>query len=251
MSIDMEKVNNFCKETDMDDDIFNYCVEFIKKLGNINDNIQWYEENNLSNFKTNFNGGLHYFLGSMPEKSSAVFRMYYGIKDEFYKSQDIILNYYNITYDDLQSIHKNTLNKFFMSKWQNRQWFIKSVMVVLFDINDDEDINLENAVKPNNNIDTYTKTYDMYIKGMNIKEIAAARGLTESTVFGHFIKLIPKYNLDPFKIIDKDRAKTIISVIDESGKYSLSEIKDLLPDDYDYSEIKLVRELEGLLKELI
>ena len=79
---------------------------------------------------------------------------------------------------------------------------------------------------------------------MSVSEIARERGLTVSTVFTHFISLIPKYKLDLDEIVPKERIAGILQAADTTGAVSLRAIREQLPSDYNYGEIRLVMELE-------
>lgn len=89
---------------------------------------------------------------------------------------------------------------------------------------------------------TQLETLDLYNKGMNINEIAKKRGLVRSTIIDHLSFLIEKSlikNID--KLVDKKTRKDIEQAISEAGPDKLKPIKEILGDDYEYDDIKIVR----------
>lgn len=90
-------------------------------------------------------------------------------------------------------------------------------------------------------IDTKAESYRMYREGMNIKEIAAARSVTTSTIENHLAHYVEKGELKIEDVVTPQHQKFIKGVIHSFDKaYGLSDIKKLLPDDYSYAEIKMV-----------
>ena len=94
------------------------------------------------------------------------------------------------------------------------------------------------------NKDTAQITYEMYQRNMSITEIARERGLAVSTIYSHFTKLIPKYKLNLEEILPRERIEDILKAAETTGGASLKAIKEQLPSDYNYGEIRLVMELE-------
>ncbi|MFN6963917.1 MAG: DNA helicase RecQ [Pyrinomonadaceae bacterium] len=91
--------------------------------------------------------------------------------------------------------------------------------------------------------DTYDTTLEMYRNGMSIADIAAARGLTRTTIENHLIRFIPSGEVPLDTFVSPDRYETIRDAIVRSGSTeALSPIKQLLGDDYSYTEIRAVLE---------
>jgi ATP-dependent DNA helicase RecQ len=86
------------------------------------------------------------------------------------------------------------------------------------------------------------QTLDLYLRGLNLAEIAIERSMRESTITDHLIKTIEcgyEVNLD--RIVSVDRQTAIAQAINTVGADRLTPIREHLGDSYSYEEIKLVR----------
>jgi ATP-dependent DNA helicase RecQ len=89
---------------------------------------------------------------------------------------------------------------------------------------------------------TQLETLDLYNKGKSVAEIAAERGLTENTIYGHLEFLVEKNLIkDINKLVDSKKQDKIFAAIKKVGAAKLTPIKDELGDDYSWEEIKLMR----------
>jgi len=89
---------------------------------------------------------------------------------------------------------------------------------------------------------TQLETLDLFNKGKNIKEIAENRGILAGTVAEHLSFLIEKNlikNID--KLVDKKTQEKIIKAIKKVGLEKLKPIKEILEEEIEYDEIKIVR----------
>ena len=90
-------------------------------------------------------------------------------------------------------------------------------------------------------VDTRGLTFKMFREGKTIKEIAAERSLTVGTVENHLALFVKSGDLKVDEVVSTQHQKIIRGIIKSFNKaYSLSDVKNLLPDDYTYAEIKLV-----------
>jgi ATP-dependent DNA helicase RecQ len=91
--------------------------------------------------------------------------------------------------------------------------------------------------------ETYSNTkkasYDLYLAGKSIAEIAKIRQFSMSTIENHLAYYVAAKFLDINKFITPEKAINIKKVCDEKGVDSLRIIKDELGDDYSYGEIRL------------
>ena len=86
-------------------------------------------------------------------------------------------------------------------------------------------------------------TFTMFNEGMSVAEIAVQRSLAPSTIETHLAAFVTTGLLDITKIIPKDRLKKIQEAIKMSGQTSaLKPIKDVLPEEYSYGEIRMAME---------
>jgi ATP-dependent DNA helicase RecQ len=86
------------------------------------------------------------------------------------------------------------------------------------------------------------QTLDLYLRGLNLAEIAIERSMRESTITDHLIKTLEcgyEVNLD--RIVAVERQQAIEQAINAVGADRLTPIREHLGDSYSYEEIKLVR----------
>lgn len=90
-------------------------------------------------------------------------------------------------------------------------------------------------------VDTKALTFKMFRDGKTLKEIAAERSLTVGTVENHLAHFVEQGELEIGEVVSSQHQKIIRGIVKTFNKaYSLSEVKNLLPNDYTYAEIKLV-----------
>ncbi len=89
---------------------------------------------------------------------------------------------------------------------------------------------------------TFLKTFELYQEGCHsISEIAKARGLATSTIGEHLACLIEQgYPVEIDKFVSNEKREAILKVIERTGAERLNPIKDSLPQDYTYEEIRFV-----------
>lgn len=90
-------------------------------------------------------------------------------------------------------------------------------------------------------VDTKQETFKLLQEGMTLQEIAKARSLTVGTIENHLASYVEQGKLAIDDVVST-RHQTVIRGIASSfdKAYSLSDVKNLLPDDYTYAEIKMV-----------
>lgn len=90
-------------------------------------------------------------------------------------------------------------------------------------------------------VDTKALTFKMFRDGKTLKEIAAERSLTVGTVENHLAHFVEQGELEIGEVVSSQHQKIIRGIVKTFNKaYSLSQVKNLLPNDYTYAEIKLV-----------
>lgn len=88
---------------------------------------------------------------------------------------------------------------------------------------------------------TYAATKILLSKKLSLKVIAQKRGLTEQTIVSHLEKLIKageKLDIDYLKPPD-DRLQKIKEAFQKTQSDSLSQVKEILGDDFSYTELRL------------
>jgi hypothetical protein len=90
--------------------------------------------------------------------------------------------------------------------------------------------------------ETFELTYQMYQEGKSLEDIAAVRNLTKSTIEGHMSKFIEEGKVDVYKIVAKEKVEVILAELKQylDPAVGMAPIKQNLPEDYSYSEIKCV-----------
>ena len=95
--------------------------------------------------------------------------------------------------------------------------------------------------KPKTKPDTRQLSYNLYKQGYSIKEIAQERGLKPATIETHLATFVASGDIDIDSVVSPDHQQLITSVINQfTTAYTLSDIKEQLPKDYTYAEIKFV-----------
>lgn len=94
------------------------------------------------------------------------------------------------------------------------------------------------AAKPEKE-DTRLKTYEMYISGKTINEIARERGLTQITIEGHLTDCLEKgLELDYQYLIPEEHEAEIMKAIADLGTERLKPIKEAVSPEVTYTAIK-------------
>ncbi|MBQ6966057.1 MAG: helix-turn-helix domain-containing protein [Bacteroidaceae bacterium] len=90
-------------------------------------------------------------------------------------------------------------------------------------------------------VDTKRETLKLFLDGKPIKEIAAMRSLTVNTIENHLAHFVTEGELKIGDVVSTQHQKIIRGIVKSFNKaYALSDVKNLLPPDYTYAEIKLV-----------
>lgn len=93
-----------------------------------------------------------------------------------------------------------------------------------------------------NSIDRYQETYDLYLEELPIREIAERRDFTIGTIIKHLEKCEERgQTVEWGKFsIEQDKETKVIEAINKVGLEKLKPIKELVPEDISYDEIKIV-----------
>lgn len=88
--------------------------------------------------------------------------------------------------------------------------------------------------------ETRQQTLERFEKGMSVAQIAQERSLAMATVEGHLAFYVAAGRLPLERLVDQDKQDLIRNVILEKGSNGLKELKDSLPDNITYGEIRFV-----------
>ena len=87
--------------------------------------------------------------------------------------------------------------------------------------------------------ETHITTYNLYNSGKSIDEIANIRELTKTTIENHLLKCYENdLDIDLTKYINTQYENDIISAITKLGSEKLRPLKDILPEEVSYFDIK-------------
>ena len=100
----------------------------------------------------------------------------------------------------------------------------------------------ESAVAKETKKDTKQISYELYLQGKDIKEIAEERGLVTATIESHLAHYVGLGLLNVAEIVVEEKIAIIKNTVDSKGKDSLKVIKEHLGDEFSYGEIRLVLE---------
>jgi ATP-dependent DNA helicase RecQ len=84
-------------------------------------------------------------------------------------------------------------------------------------------------------------TFNLFKVGKSLDEICELRSLTRATVADHLVAMMNegvKPELE--RLVSAERQKSILSALDKAGTSKCKPIKETLPEDFSYEEIRLV-----------
>ncbi|MBS1778529.1 MAG: DNA helicase RecQ [Bacteroidetes bacterium] len=89
---------------------------------------------------------------------------------------------------------------------------------------------------------THKATLALFNEGYNVEEIAIKRNLSQGTIEAHLSIFIASGELNAAKLLAKNKLDTIIALIKQTGFTNvLKPLKDLLPEEYTYGDIKIAQ----------
>jgi len=87
-------------------------------------------------------------------------------------------------------------------------------------------------------------SFNLYKEGKSIAEIAKERNLATTTIEGHLLPFIASKQINIDDLVSPDKQKIIREAIHIHGSDSTKTLKDNLPEDISYGEIKMVMSAE-------
>ncbi|NLL81631.1 MAG: DNA helicase RecQ, partial [Tissierellia bacterium] len=100
----------------------------------------------------------------------------------------------------------------------------------------------EVSSKSDTTSDRYDQTYELYLQNMTLKEISEKRNFTVNTIIEHLSKCAERGQIvDWDKFIDNpEKEKDILSAINQVGVERLKPIKEILPEEISYEDIRII-----------
>ena len=84
---------------------------------------------------------------------------------------------------------------------------------------------------------TQKLSLEMYLKGQKVSEIAKERNLANGTIETHLFSFIATGEVNVYDFITEDKLKMIVSLLKKDSTHSLSSARQVLGDDFSYTEI--------------
>jgi len=97
------------------------------------------------------------------------------------------------------------------------------------------------AAKKGVESDTKIISYDLFLTGKSIAEVAAARGMVVGTIETHLLHFIKTGELAIDKLVPEKKVKEILAVIQEANSRETGLLKNMLGDQYSYNDIRAVQ----------
>ena len=88
--------------------------------------------------------------------------------------------------------------------------------------------------------DTKTLSYNLFKEGKSVAEIAKERNFTIGTIEGHLAYYVGKGEIDVNKLVSLEKQLLIKAAAKEHGASNHKVLKDNLPENISYSEIRMV-----------
>jgi len=98
----------------------------------------------------------------------------------------------------------------------------------------------QRRIKPERETDTKQQSFELFLLGNSVQQIAELRQLSTSTIENHLAFYVQLGRLDIDQLIDSSKIQTIQETIEKVGGSALTPIKELLGETYSFGEIKLV-----------
>lgn len=98
---------------------------------------------------------------------------------------------------------------------------------------------LKEDAKPTK-IPTKQISLTLFKEGHDIKEIAQIRALTVQTIESHLISFIPSGEIDILELMPLKKHQKLLKIIENTSYNSLSELKEIVGDDYSYTDLKML-----------
>ena len=94
--------------------------------------------------------------------------------------------------------------------------------------------------KTSSKVPTKQVTYELFKSGLSITDIAEKRGLVQGTIESHLTSYIANGDLEISELMDKKKFEKAKRLIQSAGYERLSEVKDILGDDYSWGELRMI-----------
>lgn len=104
----------------------------------------------------------------------------------------------------------------------------------------------ERTGPPKKKGDTHAETFKLYKEGKTVSEIAKERNLSVSTIEGHLCKFIRRRDISINELVSREKFILIEAVLKDFDGTSAGPVKQKLPNDISFGEIKMVMASLGI-----
>ena len=178
-------------------------------------------QNDWVDIENKAKGGVNFFFDKINEQIFEPLKQFYSItkgEQGLKKHNEILKNWI----EDVEDFLKDLMQ-------------VKLLDIPLFNAEKEVKISTKIAKVP-----THVITYKMFEEGKDLEQIAKERGLAYSTIIGHLAKFAEQGILDLSKVISEEKRIIFEKTFQEKPQESLTNWKNILPDDFDYHEIRLL-----------
>ena len=84
---------------------------------------------------------------------------------------------------------------------------------------------------------TQRLSLESYLKGQKVEDIARERNLANGTIESHLFSFIATGEVNVYDFVTEDKLKLIVSLLKKDSTHSLSSARQVLGDDFSYTEI--------------
>lgn len=96
------------------------------------------------------------------------------------------------------------------------------------------------AEKPTIKRPSHLLTYQLFEEGKSVEDIGKERGLVKSTIYGHLAKMAEVGVLDLQRLFTDDQILEFKKIYDKGGFENLTDLKQHLPDSFDFPELRIL-----------
>ena len=119
--------------------------------------------------------------------------------------------------------------------------FLKRISLTVGNVHDAKPLKVKDEKPVKVKGETFTHTYNLFLEGKTVQEIAEIRSLAMSTIFVHFIKFVEEGKIAIEQIVSSDRIALICDALQDVTEDSLTPVKEQLGEGFSYGEIRLVK----------
>lgn len=129
---------------------------------------------------------------------------------------------------------------------QKRRLYTSEILNIVLDYLKDSGADIPEEPAPGTRYKGDTKvrssqlSYDMFISGMPVSEIAEERGLTKSTIDGHLAEFVESGKIEIERIVPPEKIQRITEYFLKADNKALSTARQALGEEVSYAELRMV-----------